>query len=76
MSSVLLSMSKTEKDPNSAFRSSIRFSLFTILIANRIVWSVRYSKYRKHANKRTFKIPYQLHFLTERDNNILKVISC
>lgn len=76
MSSVLLTMSKTEKDPNSAFRSSIRFSLFTILIANRIMWSVRYSYNRNHANKRKFKISYKLPLLIERTSYIVKIITC
>lgn len=47
-----------------AFRSwrSIRFSLFTIRIAKRILWSVRYLNYSKHANKRKLTNPYKFHF--------------
>lgn len=48
------------------------FSLFVIIqTANRILWSVRFLNYRKHANKRKFKIPYTLPFLIERNSYYL-----
>lgn len=52
--------------------NSIRFSLYAIQIANRIMWSVRYSDKRKNANIGKFKIPYKLPFLFKRNSYIEK----
>lgn len=52
------------------------YSLFTIRIADRILWSVRYSNYRKYANKRKIKIQYKLPFLIERNSYKIKIITC
>lgn len=52
-------------------------STLSIRTKNGILWSVHFSNYRKHANKRTFKIHINSTALYKTNNDILKIVpSC